>query len=266
MLLAWWLGSCKYVQIRDGVVPRAYPTSHQCVVKEENVISLSLDAQQHFSSWQMNLQLMVQEAPYPATEALQRISERSSFGSRQCIQHVSRCSSLGMFHDAYLSKTLDLTDLLLATRPVEESLAFPKIEWVEGIDDDSDNDIVGSSRRTSALTAGESSDSWASSSSSSSRPTPASSRGQRHNNDESQRRLVRSKSRHTRLSSLASFGSVTSNYSEAAISSCSSWGHFLSDEDLSTFYSFGSSFLGFDAPMISRNQCIQHVLQPLVEG
>ncbi len=201
----------------------------------------------------MNLQIMVHVEPYPATEALQRAtSQIPSMESRRAIDSGIR--TLNEFRDTYLTKTFDMTDLLLATRPVEDSIAFPKIEWVDDNANDSENDVMGSSTRT-ALTAGTSSDSWCSSPSC-----------KRHFDNISHHRLVRSKSRHTCLSSLGSFGSVATPGSGTTFSSCSSWGHFFSDDEGSSILSFGSNFLSFENPRMQRSQYMQHVQRSMVEG
>jgi hypothetical protein len=171
----------------------------------------------------IQLQMMITTTSHellPATEALQRAMRKLPV-REVGVSRLGRCSHSVIttrLDHLRVNPAFDMRDLIQATRPVQDSIAFPVIEW--GTDDDeegADNDSFDITRcRAEPLSDDE--DSELSNSSSS--------LGKRCRDEDSQPRLVRSKA----SSCLSSMDSVPDRL-DSSFPRSSTWGQFLTEDD-----------------------------------
>ncbi len=161
---------------------------------------------------------------FPATDALHKTIKNLP-AMEVVLCRAAPCSSaLKRLRQPFKSSTaFDLKELLLATRPVEDSIAFPTIEWNNDYDEDEDSSI--SDACDLPQSSAYDSDSVGS----------GLSLGKRSRDEQVDKcRLVRRKAHHTCLSLLENLGATlesSGNYDDSQRNF--SWGQFSSEEDCS---------------------------------
>lgn len=170
------------------------------------------------------------QSSLPATKALEQL--QGNLPAREYRRTVivspdSSGSSLSSMGEIGCKRSFDMDELIRATEPVEESIAFPVIEWCRDDSDEDETDVPPTFNKSLTSFVRDEEDEDDTSLGKRRRTSP---------------HMVRCKSLKTRLCSLA----TSSNSFEPATSALESmmqsgsWGHFVHDDDTPSF-SIGSN-------------------------